>query len=149
MVAILDFESKTILSIFYLQVARILPTKFRANWSFGSEEEVQIDFQDSRHLGFPIGTILAIFFYLQVTMILPTKFQVSWPFGSGDEGQIDFQVCRHGGHLGLLFEKNLAIFDLQVAPIFLPSFESISLSVQEMKGKQIFKIATMVAILDF
>ena len=55
------------------------------------------------------------------------------------QGKIDFQVGRHGGHLGLLFGKNLAIFDLQVAPIFLPSFESISLSVQEMKGKTDFQ----------
>ena len=36
------------------------------------------------HLGFPIGTILAIF-DLQVTPMLPTKFRVNWPFGSGEE----------------------------------------------------------------
>ena len=36
------------------------------------------------HLGFPIGTILAIF-DLQVTPMLPTKFGVNWPFGSGEE----------------------------------------------------------------
>ena len=44
----------------------------------------KIDFQDGRdggHLGFMIGTILAIF-DLQVTMMLPTKFRVNWPFGS-------------------------------------------------------------------
>ena len=40
----------------------MLPTKFRVNWPFSSEEEEKkIDFQDGRHLGFPIGTILAIF----------------------------------------------------------------------------------------
>ena len=52
--------------------------KFQVNWPFGSGEEVKIDFQDSRHgghLGFTIGTILAIF-DLPITPVLPTKFQV-------------------------------------------------------------------------
>ena len=63
------------LTIFDLQVALILPTKFPVNWPFGSEEEVQnrfsrghsvqkkrkIYFQDGGHLGFPISMILAIF----------------------------------------------------------------------------------------
>ena len=39
----------------------MLPTKFRVNWPFSSEEEGKIDFQDGRHLGFPICMILAIF----------------------------------------------------------------------------------------
>ena len=39
----------------------MLPTKFRVNWPFSSEEEGKIDFQDGRYLGFSIGTILAIF----------------------------------------------------------------------------------------
>ena len=46
---------------FYLQVTPMLPTKFRVNWPFSSEEEGKIDFQDGHHLGFPIGTILATF----------------------------------------------------------------------------------------
>ena len=44
----------------------------------------KIDFEDGRHgdhLGFPVGTILAIF-DLQVTKMLPIKFQIYWPFGS-------------------------------------------------------------------
>ena len=52
--------------------------KFQVNWPFGSGEEMKIDFQDSRHgghLGFTIGTILAIF-DLPITPVLPTKFQV-------------------------------------------------------------------------
>ena len=36
------------------------------------QEKRKIDFQDDRHLGFPIETILAIF-DLQVTMMIPTK----------------------------------------------------------------------------
>ena len=39
----------------------MLPTECRVNWLLGSEEEGKIDFQDGCHLGFPIGTILAIF----------------------------------------------------------------------------------------
>ena len=41
----------------------MFPTKFQVNWPFGPEVEVKIDFQDGSnggHLGFPIGTILAI-----------------------------------------------------------------------------------------
>ena len=42
------------------------------------EKKLNIDFQDGGHgghLGFPIGTILAIF-DLQVTLMLPNKFRV-------------------------------------------------------------------------
>ena len=38
------------------------------------QEKWKIDFQDGRHLGFSIETILAIF-ELEVTSMLPTKFQ--------------------------------------------------------------------------
>ena len=47
-----------------------------------------MDIQDGGHLGYPIGTILAIF-DLQVTTMLPSKFGVKWPFGSG-EAKISF-----------------------------------------------------------
>ena len=52
----------------------------------------KIDFQDGGHgghLGFPIGTILAIF-DLQVTLIVPSKFGVNWPFSSGEEAKNRF-----------------------------------------------------------
>ena len=50
------------------------------------------DFQNSHHgshLGFPIGTILAIF-DLQVTPMLPTKFWVYWRLGSWEEANNRF-----------------------------------------------------------
>ena len=52
----------------------------------------KIDFQDGchgGHLGFPIGTILAIF-DLQVALMLPSRFGVNWPFGSGEEAKNRF-----------------------------------------------------------
>ena len=76
----------------------MLPSKFGVNWPFGSGEEAKnrfidlksfrLEIQDGRHgrhLGFPIGTILAIF-DLQVTQMLPTKYQVNWPRGVGGVG---------------------------------------------------------------
>ena len=53
----------------------------------------KIDFQDGGHLGFPIGTILAIF-DLQVTLMLPSRFGVNWPFGSGEEAKNRFSRWR-------------------------------------------------------
>ena len=74
----------TILAIFdVIHVTPMLPSKFGVIWSFGSGEEAKIDFQDGchgSHLGFPIGTILAIF-DLQVTPMLPTMFGVNWLLG--------------------------------------------------------------------
>ena len=49
------------------------------------EKKRKIDFQDGGHLGFPIGTILAIF-DLQVIPMLPTKYRVNWPRGIGGVG---------------------------------------------------------------
>ena len=74
----------------------MLPTKFRVNWLLGLGEEAKIDFQDGchgGHLGFPIGTILAII-DLQVTPMLPIKFGVNWPFGSGEEVKNRFSRWR-------------------------------------------------------
>ena len=79
------------------------------------EKKRKIDFQDGGHLGFPIGTILAIF-DLQVTLMLPSKFGVNSTGLSVQEkkGKIDFQ---DGGHLGFPIGTILAIFDLQVTPM--------------------------------
>ena len=70
----------------------MLPSKFGGNWLSVQEKKRKIDFQDGGHgghLGFPIGTILAIF-DLQVTPMLPSKFGVNWPFGSGEEAKNRF-----------------------------------------------------------
>ena len=55
----------------------------------------KIDFQNGvhgGHLGFPIGTILAIF-DLQVTLMLPTRFRVNWLLGLGEEAKNRFSRC--------------------------------------------------------
>ena len=53
-----------ILAIFDLQVTLMLPSKFGVNWAFRFRRRSEKDVQDGGHgghLGFPIGTILAIF----------------------------------------------------------------------------------------
>ena len=68
----------------------MLPSKFGVNWPFVQEKR-KIDFQDGHggHLGFPIGTILAIF-DLQITPMLPSKFGVNWPLSSVEEAKNRF-----------------------------------------------------------
>ena len=87
----LGFPIGMILTIFYLQVTPMLPSKFGVNWPFGSGEDAKkpkIDFQDGSHgghIGFLIVMILAIF-DLQVTPMLPTKYRVNWPRDVGGVG---------------------------------------------------------------
>ena len=87
------------------------------------EKKQTIDFQDDHHgghLGFPIGTILAIL-NLQVRPMLPTKFRVG--FSVQDKKQnIDFQDGHHGRHLGFLIRMILAIFYLKVTPMLPTKF---------------------------
>ena len=70
----------------------MLPTKFGVNWHLGLGEEAKNRFSrwpPWRHLGFSIGTILAIF-DLQVIPMLPTMFGVNWPLGLGEEAKNRF-----------------------------------------------------------
>ena len=70
-------------------------------------------FQDGGHLGFPIGTILAIF-DLHVTPFFLPSFVSTGLSVQEWKPKIDFQDGGHGGHLGFQIGKILAIFDLQV-----------------------------------
>ena len=96
----LGFPIITILAFFNYKSARFflqcfLPSLKSSGLSI-QEKRRQIDFQDSSHgghLGFLIGTILAMF-DLQVTPMLPTKFQVSWLFGSGEAAKNKFSRWR-------------------------------------------------------
>ena len=83
MAAILDFRSER------FELFLIFKLPFLPSLLLVQEKKRQADFQDGGQLGFPIGTILAIF-HLQIVPILPTKFRVSWPFGSEEEAQNRF-----------------------------------------------------------
>ena len=50
--------------------------------------------------------------------MLPTKFGVNWPFGS----EVVKNSFQDGGHLGFPIGMNLAIFDLQITPMFPTKF---------------------------
>ena len=93
MVAILDFQL-TQFSYFWCtshtdasyQVSSRLVFWFR-------RRREKIEFQDGSHLGFLIGTVLALF-DLQVTPMFQTKFQVNQPFSSGEEAKYRFSRWR-------------------------------------------------------
>ena len=82
-----------ILAIFHLQVTRCFLESLESIGLSVQEKKRKIDFQNGGHLGFPIGTILAIF-DLQVAPMLPSKFGVNWPFGSGEEAKKRFSRWR-------------------------------------------------------
>ena len=63
----------------------MLPSSLELICLWVEEKKQKLDCQDGGHLGFPIGTILAIF-YLQETPMLPTKYLVNWPRGLGGVG---------------------------------------------------------------
>ena len=74
--------TKTILATFDPQVAKILPNKFQDYRPFRSGEDAQTDFQNGSqggHLGFQIGTILAIVLIYKS----PRRFQVSSQLAQG------------------------------------------------------------------
>ena len=67
MAAILDFQlERFYLFLFYMSPRCFLPS-FESFGLLVHEKKRKIDFQDDRHLGFPIGKILAIF-DLQVSL---------------------------------------------------------------------------------
>ena len=88
----------------------MLPTKFRVNWPFGSGEEAKNRFSrwlHGGHLGYLIGTILAIF-DLQVTPMSPTKFGVNWSFGAGEEAKYGFSSWRPWWPSGISDQKDFS-----------------------------------------
>ena len=68
-----------------------------------------MDFQDGGHLGFLIGTILAVF-DLQVTPRFLASLESTGLSVQEEKQKIDVQEDgRHGGHLGFLIGTILAI----------------------------------------
>ena len=141
----LGFPIGTILAIFYLQV--ILITKLYVNWPFVSGGDVQdtqfflpscksigpsvqgmkqnIDFHDCSHgdcLGFPTGTILAIFDLCQPYV----SYQVGWPFGSGEEAKNRFSRWWPRRLSWISDWNDFRFFDLQVTPILPIKFRRLA-----------------------
>ena len=54
----------------------MLPIKFQDNRLLFKEKKQKLDFQDGGHLGFPIGTILAIFIYMSPRSFLPSFMSI-------------------------------------------------------------------------
>ena len=80
----------------------MLLIKTQVNWPFGSREEKKNKFQDGDrfgHLGFPIGTILAILIYKSPRCFRPT-FKSTVLSVEEKKLKIDFKDGGHGGHLG-------------------------------------------------
>ena len=89
---------------------------------FSVQEKLRIHFQDDAHgshIGFLIGTILAIY-DLKINAILPTKVPVSIGL-LVQKFKIDLQ---DGSHLGFLIKMIFAVFDLQVSLILLTKHQS-------------------------
>ena len=72
------------------------------NWAWSFEQTL-----NGSHLGYPIGTILAIF-DLQVTPMSPTKFGVNWPFGAGEEAKYCFSRWRPWWPSGISDQNNFS-----------------------------------------
>ena len=90
--AALDFRSARFSLFLIYKSTRCFLASLESIGLSVQEKKRKIDFQDGcngGHLGFPIGTILAIF-NLQVTPMLPGKFGVNLPFGSGEEAKNKF-----------------------------------------------------------
>ena len=107
------------------------------------QEEKRKYFQDGGHLGFSIGTILAIF-YQQVHPILSTKFRVNWHLGSGEEAQERFSRWPPWRVSWISDQSDSSyFFYLQFTPILSTKF-----LVEEAQNR-LFKMAAIAAILIF
>ena len=89
----------------------MLPSNSESTGLSVQEKKGKIDFQDGGHLGFPIGTILAIFFIYKSPRCFLASLE-SIGLLVQEKRKIDFQDGGHGGHLGFPIGTILAIFDL-------------------------------------
>ena len=86
------------------------------------EKKPKIDFQDGchgGHLGFSLGTILAILSYKSPRCFL-ARLESIGLLVQEKKRKLNFQDGGHGGHLGFSIGTILAIFDLEVTSM-LPS----------------------------
>ena len=132
----LEHPFRTILAIFDRQIAPILPINFQVKWPSGSGKDAQKWFSRCRSLR-PIFAN----FGLQVTPMPSTKFRLNWLrdgkeekllLNSEKEAQKRFSrsswICGRNGFSFLFWICKLPQY-------FLPSLESIGITVQEKKRK--------------
>ena len=93
----------------YMKLCIQIP-RARAFW-FQTKRYIKQDGGHGGHLGFPIGTILAIFIYKSPRCFLLSLKSISLSIPDKKQ-KIDFQDGRHGRRLGFPIRKSLAIFDL-------------------------------------
>ena len=130
----------------------ILPTKFKVNWLFWSRKEVQNRF--SRWRPYQPSWILELNYFtsFRSTVQVVQYFQASLEsvdFSVQKKFKTDFQDSSHGGHLGFRIWMILAIFDLQVTPLHPTVSSQLTFWLRRRSQKQIFRMDTMAAILDF
>ena len=85
----------TFLSILDIQVAQILPIKFRVNWHLGSGEEVQNSFSRWR----PSWILI-----IRTSLAMFCSISVNWPFGSRKEVQNRWIGFGIGTILGIFYK---------------------------------------------
>ena len=119
-----------------------------------SAQEIRwkIDFQDGghgSHLGFPIGTILAMF-DLQVTPMLRTKFRVNWHLGLGEEAKNIFSRFPPWRPSWIYDRHDFRYFWSTRHPSASYRVSSqLAFRCMRRSEKYIFKMVAMAAILDF
>ena len=117
----------------------MLPTKFRVNWPFSSEEKGKNRF--SRWLPSWISdwNDFSYFYINKSSRCFLPIFKSTGHLVQENKRKKEFQDGRHDGHLGFPIQTILTILDQKSPECFLPSFESNGLSVQEKKRKIDFK----------
>ena len=90
---------------------------YQINWPFGSEEEVQKDFQGSCHGGH-LGFLIRMIFFIFVTLMLPTNFGVNMSFGSGTEAKNRFWRWRPWRPSSFSDQNDFSYFDLLITRCF-------------------------------
>ena len=116
----------------------MIPTKFQGKWPFDSGEEAKNRF--SRWSPWPSWISYRKDFWS--TSHSDASYQVSSQLAfrfRRRSKKTDFQDDRHCGHLGFPIRRILDFLIYKSPRCFLPSFESIGLSVQEKKRKLDFQ----------
>ena len=96
----LEFPIATIWAIFYLQVIPMLPTKFRVNWPFNSEEEGKNRFSRWSPSWIPDWNDFSYFYMYNPSRCFLPIFQSNGSLVLENKRKKEFQDGRHGGHLG-------------------------------------------------